>query len=74
MSKVDFEKVTFGFISEKDPSTGQPLEFKFESNAFVKIEGQSASKALFKMAAHQAINNEAVNKVQHSVKYQVLCE
>lgn len=63
----------FKFNSTQDPFTQQPINLEFDATAFRRVEGEAASKALFKMAAHEAIKTSSdVEPI--SVKYQVLCK
>ena len=45
----------FKFHSDEDPTTKQPIDFEFAASAFKKIEGASANKSLFQMAAYDHI-------------------
>ena len=62
----------FKFHSDEDPQTKQPIDIEYSADAFKRVDGESASKALFKMAAHHKIAQTS-NKVEMSKKYQVLC-
>ena len=44
-------------------------------NSFTKIDGHSASKALFKKAAyHEIMKADDTRRLELSTKYQVLCD
>jgi len=45
----------FKFYSQHDPETKQPVSLEFSSDMFRRVEGESASKAIFKIAAHDEL-------------------
>ena len=55
MSKQQFERLSFAFNSPQDPVTKEPINLEFSASEFRRVEGEAASKALFKIAAHEAI-------------------
>ena len=49
--------MTFEFTSQHDPVTKEPIDLKFESSEFRKLEDEGLAKALFKSAANSEIKN-----------------
>ena len=58
VNKSEFENFRFAFTSDADPMTGQPINIQYASEAFGKVVDESASLAVFKIAALDAINDE----------------
>ena len=73
ISKQEFETFMFKFASKEDPITKQPINLECTANEFRKVGEGAASKALFKMAAHDLIL-KGKDVIPNSLKYQVLCE
>ena len=68
--------MTFEFTSQLDPVTKEPIDLKFESSDFRKLEDEGMAKALFKSAANSEIKrNRGLQLAKDiSIKYQVLDE
>ena len=63
--------MTFEFTSQLDPVTKEPIDLKFESSDFRKLEDEGMAKALFKSAANSEIKrNRGLSTAKDiSVKY-----
>ena len=63
------------FSSAEDPMTKRPINWNISGSQFVKIEDETAAKALFKKAAKEEIakTGNVNEKIRLSIDYQVLC-
>jgi len=65
--RAEFEDLTLHFTCEKDPVTGQPIDFKYTSAHFDKVE---EGFGLFKVAARELmVKQEPAWRIKTSIKY-----
>ena len=71
MKKAEFDSLKVTFDCKKDPLTKKPINFKFKTEDFTKVEHPQEVEGMFKMAAY--LGQEEIS-AKDSVKYQVLCD